>query len=169
MLAQLSDARSMQSGGSGAKFSAWISAKVVDPHMSQIHLIERHREPIAHWFGMVVHKVDEDAHPLLPSAVRVHGPAFFARRLDLDAFGARLDAIVRINAFHNQIRMSVEVPVFGEPPGVFGQTRRQQVREYGNAARRLNQSASTLFLDCFDNSSAPASWSGRHDRTANVR
>lgn len=80
-----------------------IAPEVVDLHLREIDLGERHRATFPCGLRLVVHGVDEDAHPLIPRPVRVDGATRLECGLDLHAFGSGLHGVVPVRTFNQQI------------------------------------------------------------------
>ncbi len=78
------------------------------------------RTPVCRRFRGRVDLIYEHAHPLVPCAVSVHGSASVAGGLDFNALLPRLDGVLRIYALDYKVRVSVEIPVLHQRPGMSG-------------------------------------------------
>src|ERR1041385_4643409 len=101
----------MQSRGTRSELTPRILAEISDLDFAQIDFPEGHRSPFPSWLSEFVHIVDEDRHPLISRAVGVDCTAALSRCFDFHALAASLRGIVWISAFHDQVRMTIEVPV----------------------------------------------------------
>jgi hypothetical protein len=108
-LPQLENALAMQSRGAGAEFSARVPPEIVGRRVAEINLRKSKRLPFARRLRFVVDSVNENRHPLLTRPVGIDRTTGLARRLDLDALCACLGSVVWIDAFHEQIGMTVEM------------------------------------------------------------
>ena len=117
------------------EFAPLVATEVVGGDLSEIDLPEPQWLPVAGGLGHVVDSVDEDTEPLVTGTVGVDRTALLQRRLDLDALRARLDGVIGIDALHDQVRMSVVVPVLDQSAGVGRQARGLQWPDSSAEAR----------------------------------
>lgn len=107
------------------QFSARVLTEIIDGNLPQIYLGESHRLAFDRWFGCVIDGVNENAHPLRASAVRIDSTSGLTSRLDFDAVLACFDGIVRVLAPYHEVGMSVELTVYDQSSGVLGEARRE--------------------------------------------
>jgi len=84
-LSQLRDSLGVQRCRTRSKFATGVFPEVVHGHKTQIDFSESERSTIHGGLAVVVDAINEYAHPLVASAVRIDRAASLARRLDLDA------------------------------------------------------------------------------------
>ena len=101
----------MQGCRARSKFAARILSKVPNIDMAQIDLRKRHRQTLAGRLRDGVHFINEDAYPLIASAMHVDRAALLSCRLDLYSCRSRLHALIAIHALQDQIGMSVVIPI----------------------------------------------------------
>src|ERR1051325_10872172 len=121
------DPIAVQRGSPCTQFSPGIPPEIVDRDSGQIDLGESHRMPINGRLSARIDVVNKNAHELLPRSVRVDGAAGLSRGFDLDAFDASLYRVGWIDSLHNQVGMTIEIPIFGEDSRMFRHTRREHI------------------------------------------
>lgn len=95
--------------------------------MGEIKFGETHRATGLGRLCQGIDLIDEDAEPLISSAMGVNGAAGFSGGLDLHAVLSGLDRIIRILASNQKIGMAIEVGVLGKRAGVLGDTGSEHV------------------------------------------
>ncbi len=117
----------MERCGSSPKLTSRILAKVLNGYVTKIGLSECHRLAIYRRFGLHVHTVDEDTHPLVARPVRINSSPCLPRRLHLHTLRSSLDSITGIDSLDNEVWVTVVILIFTEHSGVFCKTGRQHV------------------------------------------
>lgn len=129
----------MQRSGASAELATRILSEISDRHLRQIDFRERHRRALAGRFGCVVGIVNKDRHPLIAGSVRIDRTATLPGRLDLNAFRARFDRVVRVGALDDEIGMAVEVIVLGQSARMLRQARCEQIGKEAGHDRRAEE------------------------------
>jgi hypothetical protein len=115
----------MKSRRTSTQFAPRIPPKILDFHLTEVNLDERHWPTIVSGFRFGIHSVHEDTHPLISGAMGVNCPANPSGSLDFDTFDTRLYRIAGILALNDQIGMAIKVLIHGQNAGMLCETGRQ--------------------------------------------
>src|SRR5271156_5279033 len=83
---QFLDASGIESCRAGSEFAAFIAPEILPRYVCKVNLGESHWKAFFRGFGLCVHLVNENSHPLFTSAMGVNGTTLFPRCLDFHAF-----------------------------------------------------------------------------------
>jgi len=69
--------------------------------MPKVDFRDGHRFSLCCRFSLIVHLINEHAHPLIPCAMRIYGATAFASRFNFNALIAGLHSVVGIHTPNN--------------------------------------------------------------------
>ena len=103
----------MQRRGSGSQLAAKIFPEVFSAYVRQIDFSECHRPAISYRLGRRIGLVNKNAHPLIACAMGIDRSSLLSRGLDLDSFGAGLDAIAGIDSGDDYFKKPISLITLG--------------------------------------------------------
>ena len=102
----------MQRSGPRTKLPARISSEVFYRHLPQVDFGDCHRLSVSCRFGLRVHLVNKDAHPLISGAVGIYRSSRLASGLDLYSLRSCFDGVSAVDSLEYEVRVSI-----GDTPG----------------------------------------------------
>ena len=134
----------VQCGRPCAKFTAWITPEIFHTHLTKVYFRERHGTSVQSRFRFAVHSIYKNAHLLFTRTVGVDRSSSFPSRFYFDSLTASFYGVIRVNAPHNEIRVSVEICIFCQYSRVLAQAGCQHVGQNAGHDGRPQHIVETL-------------------------